>query len=743
MSPQSNLLSRFLTRLAAIIAVLVGVSLPIGYSLVAYHDLSESLIFKAQIKAHAQEDLITTLPETWMYAENRIQGILTREPVVLSNQQIQIFDQHGTLISTSGSEITGSKIQRSYPLYDIDQVVGQVVVISSLSEYIYNTIGVALIGIVLGILVLLVMHFIPIRALRKISDELYEEKERAEITLHSISDAVLRTDAEERLLYLNPAAVKMLGQTLPELQGKKVSEILNFKDKATDSAIKSALQEALHSKTESSCDGRTMLDIPNNIKIAVEERATPIIDSHGRLSGGVLCLRDVTIAREYLERRSWEATHDSLTGLVNRREFENRIAEAIDKAHANDQRYVLCYMDLDHFKVVNDSCGHPAGDELLLQLTRIMHAQVRESDTLARLGGDEFGLLLEGCDTEHGGFIANELLSTVEEFQFFWEKQVYTVGISIGLTTITSRSFNANEILGEADSACYWAKEQGRHRVCVFQASDMDLAARRSETGWVGRINSALKDNRFVLYHQTYRSLNKDAESRLHLEVLLRMVSESGELILPARFLPAAERYNLITEIDRWVINKVFSGFHTLLTAHSYTALMVNINLSGASINSLNSLQFIKDKIAEFNIDPKALCFEVTETVAVKHLRAAIEFINECKKIGIKFALDDFGTGTSSFGYLKNLPVDYLKIDGGFVQNLEKDPVDRAMTETINRIGHIMGKKTIAEFAENQSIINILDDMGVDFAQGYGICLPTPLFTDGEHVLHNENKEEG
>ena len=734
LSSQNNHLAKVLTRLAFVISLLVGCSLPVGYGLIAYNDLSESLSFKAQIKAYAQADLITTLPDIWMYAENRIQGILSREPVVMDNEFIQIFDQDGEIITSTGSEITGSKLHRSYPLYDIDQIVGKVVVNASLATLYKNILWSILLGSVLGGLIFLIIQLLPVRALERISNELYTEKERAETTLHSISDAILLSDAKGHLIYCNLPAEKILGKPLAELKDQPISKLLHLTDKSTGLEISCVLSETLNSGTITTCTESSMLDIPGNLKIAVEERSVPIFDSKNCLVGGVLCLRDVTIAREYLERRSWEASHDSLTGLINRREFENRITEAIDSASQDGQQHVICYMDLDRFKIVNDSCGHAAGDDLLQQLTRMMRSHVRENDALARLGGDEFGLLLEGCKEEEGELIAKALHSAVDEFQFSWENQVYTVGISIGLTTITSESFSSSEVLGQADSACYWAKEQGRHQICVFKESDIDLVTRRSQTGWVGRINSALKDDRFVLYHQTYRSLSPQADGCLHLEVLLRMIAEDGEIVLPVRFLPAAERYHLMPEIDRWVINKVFSGFHLLQEAHNNQTLMVNINLSGASINTLDLVGFIKEKITEFNVDPQCLCFEVTETVAVKHMRSAIEFINECKSLGIKFALDDFGTGTSSFGYLKNLPVDYLKIDGGFVQNLEKDAVDRAMTETINRIGHIMGKITIAEFAENQSIIEILDDMGVDFAQGFGVCRPVPLFVDNELV---------
>ncbi|MGX9463037.1 EAL domain-containing protein [Shewanella sp. A14] len=728
LSTQDTRLAKTLTHYALLISLLVGISLPVGYVLTAYNNLSQSLSFKAKIKAHAQADLITTLPYTWMYAENRLQGVLSREPVLLENEYIQILDQEGNVVTTSGNQLTSFSVQRSYPLYDIDKVVGKIIISASLSTIYKNTLLAILFGLVLALLILLVLRLLPIKALQRISDELYAEKERAVTTLHSITDAILLSDVKGNLIYLNQPAEIMLGKPLAELQGKRISDHLQLTDMHTGFSISSALQETLDSGNVATCNERSMLEIPGNLKIAVEERAAPIFDRQSKLVGGVLCLRDVTVAREHLERQSWEAKHDLLTGLVNRREFEHRVKKAIDKTNENGQKFIVCYMDLDRFKVINDTCGHGAGDDVLQQLSRIMCSQIRASDTLARLGGDEFGLLLECCDDDRGELIAQTLLRSVENFKFNFENQIFTVGISIGLTAIVNANFNCKEVIGQADSACYWAKEQGRHQVCQYKESDIELADRRSQTGWVGRINSALKDNRFILYHQTYRSLSSDDGSCLHFEVLLRMISEEGEIIPPGLFLPAAERYNLVPEIDRWVINRVLSGFHILQENHKDKTLMVNINLSGVSINSLDLLDFIKEKITKYNVEPKCLCFEITETAAVKDMRSAIEFITACKNIGVKFALDDFGTGTSSFGYLKSLPVDYLKIDGSFVQNLEHDAVDRAITETINQIGHIMGKTTVAEFAENQSIIDILDDMGVDFAQGYGVCRPIPLF---------------
>ncbi len=720
-------LDRLLLHLSLTISVVVGLSLPAASAYIAYSDLSKELTFKARIKANAQKEIITTLPQTWMFAENRMQGILAREPVLLENEFVQIIDNQGNELTSAGEPIKDQYIQRSYPLYDMDRIVGKVVVSTSLSHVIDNTLVSSVFGLLMGALVLLVFWLLPVKKLRRLSTELSEEKQQAEVTLQSIHDGVLRTDKKGSLVYLNPAAEKLIGHSFYELNGKNISEILTLIDDQTNSEVESALYKSIDTKKSASCQGRCSLISHDNRTIAVEEQAVPLLDSSGNLIGGVLCLNDVSIFRKRLQQQSWQASHDALTGLINRREFEERVAKAIERAQIEKRSGLLCFMDLDGFKIINDTCGHNAGDELLIQLSRLISAQVRTSDSLARLGGDEFGLLLDGCDEERGQIIANSILSAVKNYHFFHDHKIHTVGISIGMTSVTRNSCKAKDVINEADSACYLAKESGRQRLCIFQDNKAELIAKRDEVSWVERIKFALEEDSFSLYYQTYQTLSDLAGSRQHLEIFLRMVSESGEIIPPGRFFPAAERYNLMPQIDQWVINKVFSEFHNICADHAGSGLMVNINLSGASINSLELYDFIREKITEYSIDPTSICFEITETVAVRNLRAATDFINECKKIGIQFALDDFGTGASSFSYLKNMPVDYLKIDGNFVKNIERDDVDRAMTETINRIGHLLGKKTIAEYAENKTIIGILNDIGVDFAQGFGVCKPMPL----------------
>jgi diguanylate cyclase (GGDEF)-like protein/PAS domain S-box-containing protein len=724
--------AKVLTNLSIVISLVVALSLPIVYAIVSYQSLTSSLYFKARIKAHAQSNIITTLPNTWMFAENRIYGVLEREPVILSHEFVQLFDQDGQLIISTGSKIKRWEIQRSYPLKDINKVVGKITVSTSLSNLYQNVFIVSILGLILGFVVFLILRLLPVRALNKISDELYTEKERAEVTLNSIKEAILFFDEKGHLIYFNVFAEKMFGKSILTYKGKLFSEFIKLTNKTPDMNIESTLVQTLRSKTITTCNDLRSLRTNEGVLIEIEERCTPVFDSQGMLTGAVLCLRDVTEARENLKRKSWEASHDLLTGLINRQEFERRIVNTIKKTNKTNLTSVIFYMDLDRFKVINDFCGHSAGDKLLKQLTWVLRSHTKSNDTLARLGGDEFGLLLEDCSEEKGIQMAKALLKAVEAFQFLWQQKTHSIGISIGITIIDSDNHSLMEALGQADSACYWAKDQGRQRYCVFKESNVQLAAKRSETNWVERITAALKEDRFVLYHQTYRYLKSKDDTSIHLEILLRMLSEEGEIILPDNFFPAAERYDLVAEIDRWVIHKVLSEYHIVKERYSNKKLVISINLSGGSINTPNLLKYIQDKISEFRVDPEELCFEITETIAVKDVASAVEFINACKKLGVKFALDDFGKGASSFSYLKQLPVDYLKIDGSFVKNIEHDLIDRAMTETINKIGHIMQKTTIAEFAENESIINILDDIGVDYAQGFGVCLPKPLLPDSK-----------
>jgi len=367
---------------------------------------------------------------------------------------------------------------------------------------------------------------------------------------------------------------------------------------------------------------------------------------------------------------------------------------------------------------------------MVLRHSRALSAQLqeklRQSDTLARLGGDEFGVLLDGCPLERAELIAADLLSAVGEYRLLFEGKAFNVGVSIGLDAISGLSQSCAQLFGAADTACYAAKEQGRNRVRVYHGTDEDLLQRRQEMNWASRLTQALEQERFTLHYQTYLALSKEEDAAHHVEILLRMVDEEGHLVMPGSFIAAAERYNVMPAIDRWVIKTVFSRYHDLAEQLG-SPLTCAINLSGTTLNSEGLFDFIHKQAAAHALPRRAICFEITETAAINNLRRAAEFMRDIKGLGFLFALDDFGTGTSSFGYLRNLPVDYLKIDGSFVRDIATDPLDKAMAETINRVGHIMGLKTVGEFAESDTVIGELRGLGVDFAQGYGVHKPQQL----------------
>jgi diguanylate cyclase (GGDEF)-like protein len=476
--------------------------------------------------------------------------------------------------------------------------------------------------------------------------------------------------------------------------------------------------------------GEVALVRRDGTSMAIEDSAAPLFDQNGVVIGGVMVFRDVTATRRMAQRITWAATHDSLTGLTNRREFESRVEAALLSARNSEAHHVLCYLDLDQFKIINDTCGHAAGDAMLKQLGGVLQARLRESDTLARLGGDEFGVLLAGCALDRAQLIANDLLAAVRDHRFQWEGKPFTVGVSIGLVAISAGTGSRAEVFSAADTACYTAKEQGRNRVCVYQSSDADMAQRRNDMGWAARLTQALEEDRLVLHYQPYLSLGQHSAEGQHIEILLRLIDEEGKVVPPGSFLPAAERYNIMPAIDRWVVQTVFARYRDL-QAQMGAPLTCAINLSGTTLNSDGILEFIREQAEQHELPHGAICFEITETAAINNMRHATQFMRDLKALGFCFALDDFGIGTSSLAYLKTLPVDYLKIDGSFVRNIVNDPVDRAMADTINRVGHIMGLQTVGEFAESAAVINELRTLGVDFAQGYGVqrpqALPAPL----------------
>ena len=421
---------------------------------------------------------------------------------------------------------------------------------------------------------------------------------------------------------------------------------------------------------------------------------------------------------------SYQASHDMLTGLINRREFEARLERALSSAQHQAREHALCYMDLDQFKIVNDSCGHVAGDELLRQLTLHLQQEVRERDTLARLGGDEFGLLLENCPQDKALELAETMRKTVQDFRFSVGEKSFMVGVSIGIVMINHESDNVVSLLTAADAACYAAKDHGRNRIHLYQMQDSELAKRRGEMQWVNRIHLAIAENRLQLYFQQIKPLQNTEQEGLHVELLLRMIDETGQCILPMAFIPAAERYHLMPMLDRWVMENSFRLCEAYIAPDVDKLQTWAINLSGASLCDAGFVQYLKTHLEANPVLARTLCIEITETAAITNLSAANTFIKELKLLGCRFALDDFGSGLSSLNYLKNLNVDYLKIDGAFVKDMADDAIDLAMVEAINKIGHQMGLLTIAEFVDSERVLLKLKEIGVDFVQGNWIHKP-------------------
>ncbi len=561
--------------------------------------------------------------------------------------------------------------------------------------------------------------------------QLQQEKELAQVTLQSIGDAVITTDAVGNIVNVNPMAEQLTGWKFNQVKGQPLSKILSIINEYTRKPVPNPVENVLRENKVFGLANHTILIARDGTEYMIEDSAAPIRDFKGQMMGAVIVFRDVTESRQITRQLSWQATHDALTGLYNRREFEKKLLEAITSAYNEEHQHVLCYLDLDRFKIVNDTCGHVGGDNLLRQVTQLLLQKIRASDILARLGGDEFGLLLNQCPLEIAIKIADNLRQGVEDFRFTWQGQTFAIGVSIGLIQINSNTESLSDVLNAADVACYVAKANGRNCIHVYQNYDIEVSTNLSEKQYIARLKQALEDDLFCLYSQKIVSITEEVECDLY-EILLRLCDEQGQAIAPSAFMPAAERYNLMPAIDRWVINHFFVHYDRFCQTKISQNLdpsncLYTINLSGQSLNIQQFHLFIKEQFTRFKINPSTICFEITEATAISNLATAAQFIQELRNLGCSIALDDFGSGMSSLNYLKNLSVDYLKINGNFVRNIVKDPVDRATVEYFNYIAKIMKIKTIAEFVEDETILQELKKIGVDYAQGYGISKPTPL----------------
>lgn len=555
-----------------------------------------------------------------------------------------------------------------------------------------------------------------------------EERRRAEQELRKVSKAVefspnmvLITRPDGEIEYSSPKFTEETGYTAEDVIGENI-EILHYE----------RLGEISYRDLWHELENREVWrgEIVNRKKSGdlywAQVSIAPIYDLDDELTHYVVTLQDITENRLISEQISYQASHDQLTALVNRREFEVRLEALLKTQCQPGAQHAFCFLDLDQFKVVNDTSGHVAGDELLRQVSALLQDRVRANDTLARLGGDEFGILLHNCPMEKAWLVAEDVRDTIAQFKFCWEQQVFSIGVSIGVVEINEHSVGLTDILKHADSACYTAKDSGRNRVHLYSLGDEMLAQREGEMQWVTEINSALDEDRFVLYGQIIVPL-QNPQLKPDIEILLRMKGRDGNIIPPGAFLPAAERYQLSGQIDQWVVDHAFAWLERNFTQFSQYFGNCAINLSGGSLGDSNLKQTIISHLDNSSLLPYKVKFEITETSAIANLLEAQRFINALKAYGCQFSLDDFGSGLSSFAYLKNLPVDNLKIDGQFVKNIMDDKLDLAMVKSINDIGHVMGKVTIAEFVENDEVRELLREIGVDYGQGYGLGVPTPL----------------
>ena len=562
---------------------------------------------------------------------------------------------------------------------------------------------------------------------KRAETRVFEEKERAQVTLQSIGDGVITTDAEGRIDYINPVAQDLTGWDMRGARNKPVTEIMTIINEHTRATVDNPVMRCLKEGRVITLEENSILIARNSEEVPIQDSAAPIRDRIGNIIGSVMVFHDVSKESRLFRQLSYQASHDALTDLINRREFENRLITALDGLNGNPENtHALLYLDLDQFKVVNDTFGHSAGDALLRQLSEIVHTNIRSTDVLARLGGDEFGILLERCSEQRALEVAEAIRGAVEGYRFEWQDSFTTIRCSIGVVMVTSENADVAGIMSSADVACYSAKDMGRNQVHLYKDSDASL--RHEEMKWVSRISSAVEEDRLELFFQPIIGIGKDnGQSRGHYELLLRMRDEDGNLVSPDQFIPAAERYNLMSTLDRWVIREALSKLADREAEGGEARYTIAINLSGTSLSEDRFLDDVIKELEKQQLPTGAICFEITETAAISNLSRVVHFMRALKKLGCKFSLDDFGSGLSSFTYLKNLPVDYLKIDGQFIRNVADDNVDESMVKAISEVGHAMGIETIAERVETKQVLEKLGSLGIEFAQGYYIARPTSV----------------
>ncbi|QLI80057.1 EAL domain-containing protein [Chitinibacter fontanus] len=554
---------------------------------------------------------------------------------------------------------------------------------------------------------------------------LYVEKELAEVTLISITDAILTTDGEFKVKLINPAAEALTGWLTNDARGRDIADLLCLGGDLTPTELERILLKS-RDKLKSIGGQKAMLLNRAGAKLNVEYAVAPISDQDGHVVGMVLVLHDVTESQALTEKLAYQAEHDYLTGLTNRRGFEAALNDAHQQALNGAPQQVLMLLDLDQFKLVNDTCGHLAGDELLRHVTALLQGLMLPGrSVLGRLGGDEFGVLLSDTTDAEAQVLAERILHSLAQFRFVWQERPHGVTVSIGLVKLDHRCASPQEAMSQADVACFAAKDAGRNQLSWYSSDDQDLQERHNEIQLLATLKEAIEQNRFQLYCQAIVPMNAQAHDVHHLEILLRLIDGQGRVVAPGAFIPAAERYDMMTQVDKWVIEHSIAHL-AMCMKDSKPIPHIAINLSGKSLNK-QTLAFILQQLDSTQVPPYTICFEITETAAISNLKESSIFIETLRTRGCKFALDDFGSGFSSFNYLKTLPVDFLKIDGSLVTDIAEDKVSRQMVIAVNDIAHSLGCRTIAEFVEDEAILAELAAVGVDYAQGYFFGKPVPL----------------
>jgi Amt family ammonium transporter len=547
--------------------------------------------------------------------------------------------------------------------------------------------------------------------------------QRARVMLSSVEDAVILLDVQGKVEYLNLAAESLTGFQNQIAVGRPLTEVYRVYDEVDAMESMLDLEQVL-----SDMGQQLVLQHREGLSIPIQQTISRLRDGEGHLDGAVLVFKDTSQSRKLAAQLNWQASHDPVTRLYNRAEFDRRLSQLMQQSKNNAEHHCLLYLDVDRFIVVNDNCGYASGDELLRQLAILIKRSIRNSDLLARLGGDEFGILLSHCTLQVAQRIAEKIRQDVTGFRFACKEKSFPQSLSIGMVPIDEQSQSVEQILSFADMACFTAKEEGRNKIHIYHPLESSAAKRHGEAQWVTRIRRALENDLLTLFVQPIVSLEDlSAKAKGHVEVLIRMIDDEGGLIAPGVFIPAAERFGLMPAVDRWVVATVVDFIDSNRGFCEASGSRFFVNLSGHSVCDEEFLPWILAIIQSQDIPTGMLCFELTETAAITNLSSAEHFMRSLQRIGCEFALDDFGSGLSSFGYLKHLPVQYLKIDGAFVKDMLENDIDESMVDAINHIGHVMGLDTIAEFVETLPVRERLRDMGVDYAQGYGVCRPFPM----------------